>query len=107
MYVCLKQDKLSSQLAAISSIFNSGVKFDEKNPNAIDTCLTDWSDPMFLLYLDADDFEPDKIGARLASDKWDGEDEEDDTKDAWDKEEEANENEDPDSAGADGVKGKE
>ena len=58
---------------------------------------------LYFCFPDADDFEPDKIGARLASDKWDGEDEDDDTKDAWDKdEEEANENDDPDA-----VKGKE
>ena len=35
-----------------------------------------------VLYLDADGFEPNKVAP---TDKWDGEDEDDDVKDAWDK----------------------
>nr|XP_053656902.1 eukaryotic translation initiation factor 3 subunit J-A-like [Cherax quadricarinatus] len=37
---------------------------------------------------DADDFEPPKVAPALPTDKWDGEDEEDDIKDNWDDEEE-------------------
>ena len=58
---------------------------------------------LFLFFSDADDFEPDKITARLTSDKWDGEDEEDDTKDAWDKEDEPDENDDPEKAAQKGT----
>ena len=35
---------------------------------------------------DADDFEPKAAADRGATDKWDGEDEDDDVKDAWDAE---------------------
>merc|ERR1712096_423357 len=47
---------------------------------------------------DADDFEPDVTpagGAAMPSDKWDGEDEDDDVKDAWDAESEEEKDEDP------------
>ena len=37
---------------------------------------------LLVLYLDADGFEPNKVAP---TDKWDGEDEDDDVKDAWDK----------------------
>ena len=51
--------------------------------------------PSVPLNPDADDFEPKAAADAPKTDKWDGEDEDDDIKDAWDADSDKEDNDDP------------